>query len=232
MKKIMIFLMILSFVFVGTLSAQGNLGFGVKGGLNMAKLTVEDTDIDMDPGFKLGPTFGGFVTYNLNDKLTIQPEFLYTVKGGSYEISESVTGGGYDVVWDGSNDFKMNWLEIPILIVFNPNDKIKIFAGPFLEVFLSGTNDYEVTLTGTFEGEPFSESGSGSEDIESDEINSPGFGLIFGGAYMLGNNLEIEARYALGLTSWNKDESEEDEDIDESLKNNDIQILINYYLKK
>ena len=79
MKKIMIFLMILSFVFIGTLSAQGNLGFGIKGGLNMAKLTVEDTDIDMDPGFKLGPTFGGFVTYNLNDKLTIQPEFLWYV---------------------------------------------------------------------------------------------------------------------------------------------------------
>ncbi len=229
MKKTMIFLMILSFVFIGTLSAKGNLRFGIKGGLNMAKLTVEDPYIDMDPGFKLGPTFGGFVIYNLTDKLAIQSEFLYTVKGGSYEISESVTGGGYDVVWDGKNNIKMNWLDIPILVVFNPNDKIKIFAGPFLEIFLSGKSDFEVTLLGTYEGETFSESESGSEDIESDEINSPGFGLIFGGAYMLGNNLEVEARYALGLTSIIEDEGE---DIEGSLKNSGIQVLVNYYLKK
>ncbi len=229
MKKIMIFLMILSLVFIGTLSAQGNLGFGVKGGLNMAKLTFEDTDVDVDKGFKLGPTFGGFVTYNLNDKLAIQPELLYTVKGGSHEVSESVVGGGYDVVWDGKDNLKLNWLDIPILVVFNPYDKIKIFAGPFLEVFLSGKSDFEVTLTGTFEGETFSESESGSEDIESDEINSPGFGLIFGGAYMLANNLEIEARYALGLTSMINDE---DEELDESMKNSGIQVLVNYYLKK
>lgn len=227
MKKIMIFLMILSVVFIGTLSAQGNLRFGIKGGLNMAKLTVEDTDIDMDPGFKLGPTFGGFVIYNLTDKLAIQSEFLYTVKGGSSEYSISAMEDGYDVVWDGKDNLKLNWLDIPILVVFNPNDKIKIFAGSFLEVFLNGTLDEEFTLSGTYDGEPFSESGSGSVDIESDDINSPGFGLIFGGAYMLGNNLEVEARYALGLNSVFKNEGE-----DESVKNSGIQILINYYLKK
>jgi hypothetical protein len=229
MKNIMIFLMILSFVFIGTLSAQGNLGFGIKGGLNMAKLNVEDADVDMDEGFKLGPTFGGFVTYNLNDKLAIQPEILYTAKGGSYEYSESMMGGGYDVLWDSNSELKMNWLDIPILVAFKPNDKIRIFAGPFLEIYLNGKADYEGTISGTYEGETFSESESGSEDIESDEINSPGFGLIFGGAYMLGNNLEVEARYALGLTSIIEDEGE---DIEGSLKNSGIQVLVNYYLKK
>ena len=235
MKKIVIFIMILSFVFIGTLSAQGNLGFGVKCGLNMAKLTGDDADLDFDglfqanPGFVFGPTIGGFVTYNLNDKLAAQAELLFTTKGSSYELDYSYLESGISMAIDGSMDMKMNWLDIPILVVFNPNDKIKIFAGPSLEVFLNGTTDYEVTVTGTFEGEPYSDSASESVDIESDEINSPGFGLIFGGAYMLGNNLEVEARYALGLTSWNKDEEEEEVG---SVKNSGIQILINYYLKK
>jgi hypothetical protein len=45
MKKIMIFTMILSFVFIGTISAQG-MGYGVKGGLNMAKFTGDDADFE------------------------------------------------------------------------------------------------------------------------------------------------------------------------------------------
>ena len=233
MKKIMIFLMILSFAFIGTLSAQG-IGFGIKGGVNMAKFTGDDADIEdlvvdvisdlnTDQEFIYGPLGGAFVTFNLSDRLAIQTEFLYTVKGGSYEISESVTGGGYDVVWDGKNNIKMNWLDIPILVVFNPNDKIKIFAGPYLELFLNGKVDYDYTVSFTYEGETFSESESDSEDIESDDITSPGFGLIVGGAFMLGNNLGVEARYALGLTSI---------DEEDSLKNSGIQVLVNYYLKK
>ncbi len=46
---------------------------------------------------------------------------------------------------------------------------------------------------------------------------------------MLGNNLEVEARYALGLTSIIEGE---DEDIDESAKNSGIQVLVNYFLIK
>lgn len=44
---------------------------------------------------------------------------------------------------------------------------------------------------------------------------------------MLGNNLEVEARYALGLNSVFKNEGG-----DESVKNSGIQVLVNYYLKK
>jgi hypothetical protein len=46
---------------------------------------------------------------------------------------------------------------------------------------------------------------------------------------MLGNNLEVETRYSLGLSSVYKDEYEDEGG---SVKNSGIQILINYYLKK
>ena len=232
MKKIMTFLMIISIVFIGTLSAQGNLGFGVKGGLNMAKFTGDDVDMEIpldigdinsDQGFIYGPIVGGFVTYNLNDKLAIQPEFLYTVKGVSYEFDGSFTEDDIAFSVDGSTNFEMNWLDIPLLVVFNLNDRIKIFAGPYLELFLNGKVKYDFTVSGTYADETYSESVSDSEDIETEDINSPGFGLIFGGAFMLGNNLEAEARYALGLTSVREEED---------LKNSGIQILLNYYLKK
>jgi hypothetical protein len=231
MKKIMIILMVLSIIFIGTVLAQGNLGFGVKGGLNMAKLTGDDAGLELDfedikttdPGFIFGPIIGGFITYNLGDKLAIRPEFLYTVKGGSYEFSESMMEGGISLTLDGSMDMKMNWLDIPILVVYNLNDKIKIIVGPYLELYLNGKVKYDFTVSGTFEDDSYSESVKDNEDIKSGDITSPGFGLIFGGAFMLGNNLEVEARYSVGLTSL---------DEEENIKNSGIQLLLNYYLKK
>lgn len=229
MKKIVILMMILSFVFIGALSAQGNLGFGVKGGLNMAKFTGDDADLDFeglfnaDPGFVFGPTIGGFITYNLNDKLGAQVELLFTAKGSSYELDYSYSESGVQVSLDGTVDMKMNWLDIPVLVVFNVNDKIKVFAGPFLELFLNGKAESDITFSVSYEGETFTESEKESEDIKSDDVKSLGFGLIFGGTYMVTDNIGVEARYASDLTSW-------DEDI--TVKNSGIQVLFNYYLKK
>ncbi len=208
MKKIMLIMVILSVVFIGILPAQG-LGFGVKGGLNMAKFSGDDADFEgmADPGFVIGPTIGGFITYNLSDKLAIQPEFLYTAKGSSYNIDEE----GFE--WDFK--FKMNWLDIPVLAVYQLLDNVNVFAGPLLEFYLNGEIDSEISFMGESESE--------TEDIESDDVNSLGFGLIFGGTYMVTDNLGIEARYALGLTSM---------DSEDNLKNNGLQVLVNYYLKK
>ncbi len=208
MKKTVLIMVILSVVFIGILPAQG-LGFGVKGGLNMSKFIGDDADFDglADPGFVFGPSAGVFATFNLGDMLAIQPEVLYTKKGSSYEMSEE----GFE--WN--MDMNMNWLEIPVLAVVNIQDKFKVFAGPYLDFFLSGTIDMEISFDG--------ESESDSEDIESEDITSPGFGLIFGGAFMVGENLGVEARYSLGLSSM---------DEDDSLKNSGIQVLVNYYLKK
>ncbi len=208
MKKILLLMIILSFVFIGTLPAQG-MGFGVKGGMNMAKFTGDDADFEgeADAGSVFGATVGGFASFNLGDKLAIQPEILFTQKGSSYELSEE----GLEFLMD----FKMNWLDIPVLAVFKVMDNLSVFAGPFLELYLSGKIDMEISYLG--------ESESDSEDIESEDISSPGFGLIFGGTYMVTDNIGVEARYAMGLTSM---------DEHESLKNSGLQVLVNYYLKK
>lgn len=228
MKKMMIFVVILSFVFVGSLSAQG-LGFGVKGGLNMAKFTGDDMEIGFeelgqaDPGFVFGPTLGGFVIYNFNDKLAAQVEVLYTAKGSSYDLDFSFSESGVQLSVDGTVDMKMKWLDIPILVVYNVFNDVKVFAGPFVEFYLNGTAKSDFTVTGSYEGETYSESESDSDDIESEDVNSPGFGLIFGGTFMVTDNLGVEGRYALGLTSM-------DEDL--TIKNSGIQVLVSYYLKK
>ena len=157
MKKIMVVIFVLFLMFIGTVSAEG-LGFGVKGGFNMAKFSGEDASFDdMNPKSKLGVTIGGFATYPLGDKLTLRPEVLFTQKGGKYkESDEKIT-------------YKMNWLDIPILAVYQVADAIDVFVGPFIDLYLGGEVVYKYD---EFEGD---------EKIEGEDINSLGFGLIFGG---------------------------------------------------
>jgi len=204
MKKILLLIVILSISFLGIVSAEG-LGYGAKAGLNIASVVGEDADDESKS--KLGATIGGFVTYPLGDKLSLRPEVLFTQKGERY--SESEDGVDY------TGKVKMNWLDIPILAVYQVTDAVSAFVGPYFDLYLSGEATFKVEGDGvSFEGD---------EKIESDEINSLGFGLIFGGAYGVTENIDVEARIALGLTSLHEDDS---------VKNFGIQVAANYYLKK
>ncbi|GAH65932.1 unnamed protein product [marine sediment metagenome] len=233
MKKVTVFMMILTVgvVFTCTLTAQGITAKGVKGGLNMAKFTGDDAELETaDPGYLLAYSFGGFVTYKVNDQLTIQPEFLYTVKGSKYEESEEYSEDGVDIKSEVKMDLKMNWLEIPVLAVFQLQDNIKLFAGPYIGLYLSGEMEMEYEYTVSYEGVTESDSDSESEDIEKEDVNSPGFGLVFGGSYSVNSNIAIEARYTLGLKTIDKEPEDWDDGEYEvsDIKNSVIQLLVSY----
>ena len=203
MKKVFILMIILAVVFIGVLPAQG-LGYGVNAGLNLANLTGDDVE---DSKIKLGAAIGGFATIPLGDKLSVRPEVLFTQKGAKYKESEDGV--------DYTGKSKMNWLDIPVLAVYQVADAISAFVGPYFDLYLGGEQTFKIEGDGvSFEGD---------EKIEGDDINSLGFGLIFGGAYGVAENIDIEARIALGLTSLHEEET---------VKNFGIQVNANYYLKK
>jgi len=222
MKKMFILMMILSIVFIGTLPAQG-MGFGVKGGVNMAKWTGDDVDEitqgAMDEKYVTAFSVGGFLTLPLGNALNIRPEVLFTQNGAKFEGSED----GMDAMMS----MKMNWLNIPVLAVFNLGP-VGIFAGPYFDFFLSGKTKMEIS----FDGESFDE----EEDIESDEVQSLNYGIIFGAAYGVTNNIDVEVRYSQGLNSFDKEPDDYDatwgEYEESDIKPSMIQLLINFYLKK
>jgi hypothetical protein len=208
MKKTMVLFVVLSIVLSGSLMADG-LGYGVKGGLNMAKKVGEDAEYDgISPKFKCGLTIGGFVLYPINNKITLRPEVLITQKGARYKGD---TSDGYDY----KEKVKMTWLDIPVLAVYQVADGITAFAGPYIDLFLGGEYEWE------WEGDGMSF--DGDEKIEGEDVNSLGFGLIFGGAYGVRDNIDVEARIALGLTSI---------DEDHTIRNFGFQVIANYYLKR
>ena len=69
-------------------------------------------------------------------------------------------------------------------------------------------------------------------DIDKEVYASPDFGLVFGGSYGLGKNISIEARYAFGLKTIDKEPDNWDPDWGEyevlDIKNSVIQIMVNY----
>ncbi len=209
------FILVLLLVFALSQLAAMEMGSkGIKGGLNIASWSgdyVEDFDS------KLGLIIGGFISYPVNDQFSFQPEVYYTMKGVSYDYSESYMGYSYSDTGTAS----MNYLEIPLLGVFNLSQEAsfqpKLFAGPFIGFNLSAT--YESDWEETDGGETYS--GNDSGDLE--DMNSLEYGLIFGGAIEI-DKIVIEFRYNMGLSNIYSDSD------DFSRTNTVISIMLGYKL--
>jgi hypothetical protein len=109
-----------------SLSAAG-MTFGVKGGLNVTKLTG---DLMNDAKWRMVGVGGAFLCYKISDVFAIQPEMLFAMKGTKWEAATEEGNATY--TW------KLNYLEIPLLAkVYVPTQsKLKphVYAGPALDL--------------------------------------------------------------------------------------------------
>jgi len=154
--------------------AQRMVSGGVKGGLNMATISLDPDDEDFDLKMKAGLAVGGFVEVGINDMLAFQPEFLFSMKGAkAEEFGETAK-------------FNINVVEIPLLL--RANFQTSGQATPFIVV--GPGVSFKTSAKIKVEGQP-------DEDI--DDIKSTDFGVIFGGGVAVGR-ATIEARYDLGLS--------------------------------
>jgi hypothetical protein len=120
MKKLIIF----SFILVSSANcfSQGftknlfkRLSFGVKGGANYSNFTNADFETDGLVGFHAG----ALVNFKLNEHLSIQEEFLFSLQGaklkGALNDTESI---------------KLYYMTIPILLKYRTNSGLYFEAGP------------------------------------------------------------------------------------------------------
>jgi len=220
MKKVMILtvtLLIVAF-FVTYASAQGIVAKGLKGGINMANVRGEDIE-EANIEIKLGFAVGGFITYQVNEQFAFQPEIYYASKGFKVKTKH----------YDSATDFismegtvTLNYLEIPVLGVFSVYKNLNLFAGPYFDIYLNGKEKSTIEIHGDYDPDILALGGSHTEDIKSEDINSPGYGLIFGAEYLIGK-ISIGARYSLGLSTI---PDEEDVDVKHKL----IQFVVGFHL--
>jgi hypothetical protein len=95
---------------------------------------------------------------------------------------------------DGTARFNLNYLEVPVLLVFNVIDLLNIHFGPYVSYLVSGTvkNESNVNVF-NFEN-----------NINADDYNRIEAGIAVGAGVDLGA-LSIGARYNFGLTKVGKE---------------------------
>ena len=190
MKKFL--LVVCVCVFAGSFSYAQDIKFGAKAGLNLSTIVGDDID---NADMKAGLYFGGFMNVSLNDRLSFQPELLYSVQGAKDEYKEE------DFSYEET--MKLSYLNIPLLLKMSlgASNRVHIYAGPQLGFLLDAESDYEeVDYSGSY---------SGTEDIK-DYINSFEFSLNLGLSFNVSDNLSLDVRYNRGLSNIFDNDGDED----------------------
>jgi opacity protein-like surface antigen len=212
MKKILFSAILLA---TGFVNAQ-EIKFGAKLGLNVSNFSGDVTDSKS----LIGAQIGGFAEIAISDKFAIQPELLFSMQGAKTNYSET----DVDYSYSEASKTKLNYLNIPVLAKYSLSEKFSILAGPQFGILMSAKEDFDI-----------SETISGVTDSYSESVDAKDFyktlALSFnlGATYSITENIFVDARYNLGLSSISKDFTDEFGDsFSSDIKNNVIQFSVGY----
>lgn len=194
MKKLL--LSFAALLIVASLSAQG-VELGLKAGLNFANQKFEGSGFSISPDARTGFHGGAFLTLFLTDNFAIQPEALFSIQGSTFDVGSL-----------GEYKNNLNYLNIPILLRYNPIDLFNIHVGPQVGLLLSAQGEF-----------------NGTKESIKDDFNSSDIGLAFGAGIDLPFGLAGGLRYTMGLSNVAEGTSS-----GESVKNNVFQIYVGYKL--
>ncbi len=191
MKKIILSsLFVLSVSFTYAQKAK----FGIKGGLNSSNFSGDTGGIDFKS--RIGFNVGAFAAIKLSEKITLQPEILYSTQGAK---AVNVSALYDDVIYTGDVKFNLSYINVPVMIKYYVADKFNLEAGPQIGFLTSAKTSTK--LDGS--------SQTVDEDIK-DSFESVDFGLNFGAGYDFTKNVSAGIRYNLGLSNIFKTENGDD----------------------
>jgi len=170
-------------------SAQVQTTFGIKGGVNFAKIVASgsdgNTNVSVSSGTLTSFSAGVFADSPISNEFSIQPALLYSVKGGDSNDGNS------------TGKLKLNYLQIPVNFVYNAPlgfGKVFIGAGPYAAYALSGkvqdiVGNNTVSVDVTF-----------GDDADSD-FKRMDFGATALAGVKFSNGLLLNVSYDLGLSN-------------------------------
>ena len=166
--------LLLSFLTVASADAQ--VAFGIKGGLNLTTLDVKDPELSYES--RTGYHAGIFLRSRM-DKVAIQPELLLFTQQGNLESS-----------FFGTARESFTYLSIPVILKFYPVGGLNIQLGPQFGFLIDGEREYDNFLS------------SGTQDI-TDHYKKSDVSVSVGGGYDFGFGLGLDVRYNIGVKDIN-----------------------------
>src|SRR5688572_32825305 len=162
---------------VGAISNElfGQMRAGVKGGLNVSNLYVDDVS---DENARYGVNLGLYGQVLSSDVFAIQPELLFSTKGSKIEYGGSV--------FDQTVKYNLSYLDLPVLAVFRLGESAEIHVGPYASYLLGANISYEGDIA------------NGDDEIDKDHLKSFDYGLAGGFGLNFGA-VQVGARYNFGL---------------------------------
>jgi hypothetical protein len=155
--------------------------FGVKGGVNFSNLYTDNAD---DENVLTGFNIGLYAKVPVTNSISIQPEVYYTGKGAEVVYNNAFASG--------TAKFKLNYIEVPVMLVANVTKNFNVQVGPYAGYLISGKTTNE---SGTYNFQ---------DNINTDDFNKIDAGVAAG----LGLDLETVSfgvRYNYGLTKVGKE---------------------------
>jgi len=126
-KRTIIFL----FFLVLAHQACAQTSYGIKGGFNWVTLDVNSDDSFYEKwGYPYKPAFhfGFYSKYNLRERVSVNPELLFSNKGYMYSQTS-----------EGPKSYKhLNYLNLPIMAGFSLFNRLDLLLGPELGYLLNG----------------------------------------------------------------------------------------------
>jgi hypothetical protein len=156
--------------FLSILSLVGFSQTGIKGGLNLATIGGDASGVDSKADFHIGL----FFLTKKSETFGIQPEIIYSRQGAQASGNSSVK-------------INYDYLNVPVMFNYYPEEKFFIQGGPQLGILLSGKI----------------KEGDNSLDVK-DQLNTVDLSLGLGIGYDT-ESVILGLRYNIGLTSTASD---------------------------
>jgi hypothetical protein len=177
---------------------------GIKAGVNLSNMYVDDVS---DENMKVGLNAGFFAKLPVARGFSIQPELLYSSKGAKEEYDNFLEG-------EGEYRFNLNYVELPVLAVFNVGRNFNLHLGPYVS-YLAGVNIKDLKDNGTIDE---------IAELDADNFNRFDYGLV-GGLGVDISNFTLGARYNYGLREIGKSDNITSQLLKNS-KNSNVSIYI------
>jgi len=158
--------------------AQSNLGFGLKGGINIANQSSPEEALNVNVKNLMRFHGGVYFNYFFLNNIAIQPELLVSGKGSKW-----------DDPYTDTRDL-LTYIDMPLLIRYQPVEILNIHAGPQFGYMISALQD------------PMSD--DEKFDIK-DWYNDLDIGLLVGAEANLPFRINVTVRYILGLSEVTND---------------------------